>query len=620
MVIEVATRHEMDTLMAAFAAWSPGRPVTTLDFTPSTSPEKLFTQARQTVEGWPESLGLLALAGTNGESTPEETDRFWSQMNQMREKWDSLQAQIIFFLLPRQYRSLSSCADHLKRWIPVKAHLLSAKADWDDSSLPISDIGPHLLSPQTARQTIQSLESQLVQALQSGTPQDILVSRFYLPLFTAAISLGDLGRTKSLLEKIRPHLETLTDEMQAPWWPLLFEYYLNTFQIEESLKTANLHYHWSVSVNDLDEQAIAANQMGTVNASLRDFAAAERWYRKSLAIFEKQGNEQGAASTYHQLGILAQEQRDFAAAERWYLKSLAIKEKQGNEQSAASTYHQMGFIAQEQRDFAAAERWYLKSLVIKEKQENERGVASSYHQLGRLAEEQRDFAAAERWYLKSLAIKEKQGNEHGAASSYHQLGRLAQEQRDYAAAERWYLKSLAIREKQGNEHGAAITYHQLGMIAEEQRDFAAAERCYLKSLVIEEKQGDEQGAARTYHQLGRLAEEQLDYAAAESWYRKSLSIEEKQGNERGAAITYHQLGRLAEKQNNFSQASFFFLKAFHLFHPTHDQHNKTICLGSMVRLIRTAAMEFRPQVIKQLQESLGQELAQKVVEVAQSPA
>ena len=80
--------------------------------------------------------------------------------------------------------------------------------------------------------------------------------------------------------------------------------------------------------------------------------------------------------------MIAQEQRDFAAAEQWYRKSLAIKEKQGNEHGAAISYHQLGMIAAEQRDFAAAEQWYRKSLAIKEKQGNEHGAASSYHQWG----------------------------------------------------------------------------------------------------------------------------------------------------------------------------------------------------------------------------------------------
>ena len=83
-----------------------------------------------------------------------------------------------------------------------------------------------------------------------------------------------------------------------------------------------------------------------------------------MAIKEKQGDEHGAARTYHQLGMIAQEQRDFASAEQWYRKSLAIFEKQGDEHGAAFTYHQLGMIAQEQRDFASAEQWYRKSLAI----------------------------------------------------------------------------------------------------------------------------------------------------------------------------------------------------------------------------------------------------------------
>ena len=92
----------------------------------------------------------------------------------------------------------------------------------------------------------------------------------------------------------------------------------------------------------------------------RDFAGAEQWYRKALAIKEKQGDEHGAAITYHQLGMIAQEQRDLAGAEQWYRKALAIKEKQGDEHGAASTYHQLGTIVQERRNFAGAEQWYRK--------------------------------------------------------------------------------------------------------------------------------------------------------------------------------------------------------------------------------------------------------------------
>ena len=286
----------------------------------------------------------------------------------------------------------------------------------------------------------------------------------------------------------------------------------------------------------MDSHFVALIQsLGMIAQEQRDFTGAERWYREALAIKEKQGDEHGAALTYHQLGMIAQEQRDFVGAERWYRKALAIEEKQGDEHSAASTYHNLGMIAEEQRDFAGAERWYRKALATEEKQGDEHSAASTYHQLGTIAQKQRDFAGAEQWYRKSLAIKERQGNEHGAALTYHQLGMIAQqEQRDLAGAERWYRKALAIEEKQGDEYDAALTYHQLGTIAQEQRDLAGAEQWYRKALAIFEKQGNEHGAASTYHRLGMIAQEQRDFAGAEQWYRKALAIEEKQGDEYGA--------------------------------------------------------------------------------------
>jgi hypothetical protein len=52
----------------------------------------------------------------------------------------------------------------------------------------------------------------------------------------------------------------------------------------------------------------------------RQFEAAEAWYRKSLAIEEKQGNEHGAASTYGQLGLLALRRGQLEAAASWLIR------------------------------------------------------------------------------------------------------------------------------------------------------------------------------------------------------------------------------------------------------------------------------------------------------------
>jgi len=339
----------------------------------------------------------------------------------------------------------------------------------------------------------------------------------------------------------------------------------------------------------------AYHQLGMVAQERGDFAAAEQWYRKSLTIKEKQGNEHGAAITYHQLGRVALERRDFAAAGQWYRKSLAIEEKQGNEHGAASSYGQLGNLALIQREFVAAEQWYRKSLAVWEKEGSEHNAATTYHQLGVVAEERRDFAAAEQWYLKSLAVWEKEGSEHNAASTYHQLGSVAEEQRDFAAAEQWYRKSLAIKEKLGNEHGAAITYGQLGNLALRQRDFVASEQWYRKSLAVWEKEGNEHGAASTYHQLGMVAEERRDLAAAEEWYRRSLAISEKQGDEHGVASTYHQLGRVEEEQGRQIEAGGLFLRALIVLRKT-DPHSAQIAVSGFARIYEAASTDEKAEL------------------------
>jgi tetratricopeptide (TPR) repeat protein len=110
--------------------------------------------------------------------------------------------------------------------------------------------------------------------------------------------------------------------------------------------------------------AALAQALAIYAQNQRDFAQAEQWYRKSLPISEKLGDEDGAAIAYHQLGRIALDQRDFAQAEQWYRKSLAISEKLGDELLAASTYHQLGNIALNQRDFAQAGQWLMRSIVI----------------------------------------------------------------------------------------------------------------------------------------------------------------------------------------------------------------------------------------------------------------
>ena len=75
------------------------------------------------------------------------------------------------------------------------------------------------------------------------------------------------------------------------------------------------------------------------------------------------------------MSAVANDRGDFESAEKWLWKSIHIKEKQGDERGAAHSYHQLGVVANHREDFDAAEQWYFKSLEINEKLNDEIGMA-----------------------------------------------------------------------------------------------------------------------------------------------------------------------------------------------------------------------------------------------------
>jgi len=106
-----------------------------------------------------------------------------------------------------------------------------------------------------------------------------------------------------------------------------------------------------------------------------DLVPAEQWYRKSLAVWEKLGDDHLAARTYNQLGIVAQLQGDFAAAEQWYRKSLAVKERRGDEHGAASTYGQLGMLSGLQGNYLECGGYLIKCLLLFIKTQDPDGAA-----------------------------------------------------------------------------------------------------------------------------------------------------------------------------------------------------------------------------------------------------
>jgi tetratricopeptide (TPR) repeat protein len=327
IAVEIDAQARAREVIARLLALGTGppqpRPHLVLEFSPARDePADLLALARAAAADWPSEQGLLFLLDT-GDPPPAEGDprpvAFWRGMNLLREQWDALDCQTLFLLLPFDYRLLSSVADHLKRWMPLKVHLLGggSRFESDPPPMPVD-----MAEARAARERLETLDAQLRQAIARGEPPEAFVRRYYLPMFAAAVALDDYDRARHVRKKL-DRVEIAEPDLGG-WFNVSFNYELGQYRLAEAQAVAERHLHWARERSLPLEESIALFNIGRAAEERRDFAAAEAWHRRSLAITEKQGDEHGAARTYHQLGRIAEEQRDFAGAGRFFLKALGL--------------------------------------------------------------------------------------------------------------------------------------------------------------------------------------------------------------------------------------------------------------------------------------------------------
>lgn len=377
-----------------------------------------------------------------------------------------------------------------------------------------------MLGSKTPQKDLEVLKKELAEATHRNLPPSVLINRYYLPIFKAAVNLTDVMQAESIRQKI---VESDIDiDILPEWWLLNFELDRKRSRLPEAENWAKKLCNWAKNNGNKLWEGVALHAMGLVYEHQRKFDEANIRYKQSIDVMTHSGYNRQAAGSYFHLGVIAGEQNDFDLAAQWYQKAMVLHEALGNEHGAANTYLQLGRIAQKRLDFDAAVRWYTKSMNIFEKINDESGAASIYSQLGNIAIHRKDLEAAKRWYEKAAHIEEKLENGNALADCYYNLALIERFQHHLDEAERWCWKSLKISDWIGNQLIAANNYLQLGIFAQERHDFEMAEQWYKKSRHILETLQNEHGLGFVYRQLGILADIKKDDEAAGEWFIRSL--------------------------------------------------------------------------------------------------
>ncbi|WP_380282994.1 tetratricopeptide repeat protein [Kitasatospora purpeofusca] len=317
--------------------------------------------------------------------------------------------------------------------------------------------------------------------------------------------------------------------------------------------------------DQLDDLADGYQQLGRIAVDRGEFADAEQWYLRSLALLEQLDDADGIALGHHQLGVIAHRLGRPEDAERRTREALDAFERLGESGRAAACRHQLGVLAQEQGRFEDAYLWYGRALDGAGQPTDLPLATDLHHRLAAVAAELGRLAAAEKWCTEALALAEESGSLPDSARGYHRLGVLASAQERFAQAESLHRKALEIRQDLGDRHGTAASQHQLGVVAARRGDLAEAETWYARALAVREELGDQAGVSVSYHQLGLAAQTGGRAADAEARYRKALDVSHRIGDTPGLVRTFGQFGLFAAEQGRPREAMEWLVRSITCF-------------------------------------------------------
>jgi len=319
--------------------------------------------------------------------------------------------------------------------------------------------------------------------------------------------------------------------------------------------------------SDRAAQSQTLSALGWCMANQNDFIAAAKWYEQALQVDLAAENDLWIADDFNNLGNVAGQRGDLAAAQDYFRRALAVYERLApNSLEIAASLDNLSNVASSRGDLAAAQAYHSRALVVFERlAPNSLDVAKCLINLGIVALDRGDLAAARDYYSRSLAIGERLApNSLQLAATLDNLGNVAYSRGDLAAAQDYYGRALAISERLApNSLDVAKCLINLGNV---HRDLAAARDYYSRALAIFERLApDSLSVAIGLNNLGDVAYSRGDLAAAQDYFRRALAIFERLApNSLHVAASLHSLGCVSGQRGDLQATQDYFNRALHI--------------------------------------------------------
>lgn len=296
---------------------------------------------------------------------------------------------------------------------------------------------------------------------------------------------------------------------------------------------------------DIDYQRGIARSNNIVGISFHirgNYPVAMKYYRNSLTIFDKIGDEQKVASAKHNIGSLNERLGNYKLALENYFAALKIWEKNNNKNHLSASYNNIGVIYEKLESNDLSLQYHLKSLEIKEELDDKYGMSVSFVNLGIIYSKKKQYDKALESLQKAIEIKTKIADVKGLATSYFNIGNFYYELDDYDKSIKFSQKALKSFNKVGDKYGIAAVKISLGKIYAEFKDYKNSYKFLNDSLELSLDIGAKSLEANAYLTLAELSEYRSNF-------KKALQYQKKYHETRSEIINEQKNAQITSIQN-----------------------------------------------------------------------
>ncbi len=237
----------------------------------------------------------------------------------------------------------------------------------------------------------------LVRERPPGTSSDLTLARLTYLQGRVAYDRGDMARSEALLEQSLALWEDIGGS-------------------QSDIAEGSLYLGWTLVARGA-------------------YVRARECYQRSLAVFERIGDQHGIALCCLFMGGLAADGGETDRAEEWHRRSRAIATATADQGLRAYAATSLGWLALLRGALDRADEFLHEGLAYMEASGDQWGMAWCWGGLGQVAQARGNLVGAEPWYQRSRVEMERLGQHAGVRDAVCQLASLARERGDLIAAE-----------------------------------------------------------------------------------------------------------------------------------------------------------------------------------------